>query len=110
MLPRAEGRMVMQCGRGSICEVIPPPPRSSASNRWRDRADIAGCGWLSDRPRVPGCKGREGGDPADSRAGEGGTQSPRVTSIRLGKNYGKRSTAEHESAAQGRVDKPNNLT
>jgi hypothetical protein len=30
--------------------------------------------------------------------------------VRLGKNYGKRSTAEHESAAQGRVDKPNNLT
>jgi hypothetical protein len=31
-------------------------------------------------------------------------------SVRLGKNYGKRSTAEHESADQGRVDKPNNLT
>jgi hypothetical protein len=30
--------------------------------------------------------------------------------VRLGKNYGKRSTAEHESAAQGCVDKPNNLT
>jgi hypothetical protein len=31
-------------------------------------------------------------------------------SVRLGKNYGKRSTAEHESATQGRVDKPNNPT
>jgi hypothetical protein len=29
--------------------------------------------------------------------------------VRLGENYGKTSAAEHESAAQGRVDKPNNL-